>query len=186
MLHKGIAFESRPVNLLAGEHLTSEFLAKNPSGFVPAIEINNQVFGESLAILEWIEETYPQNPLLPSSPTDRLLVRQICLMIASGIQPIQNLSVLRKLSSDPEVQASWAKHWIEVGLTKVEKIVSRHGGTYCLGGQLTFADLCVVPQMYNARRFNVDVRKFPTLMRIDANCRQLTNCHAASPDEQQK
>jgi maleylacetoacetate isomerase len=182
--HKGVAYSEVIVNLLKGEQSNPAFLAKNPGGGVPALEINSKIFGESLAILEWIEETYPTNPLLPQAPIDRLRVRQICQLITSGIQPIQNLSVMRRHSSDPAEQAKWAHHWISLGLEKLELLITSCAGTYCFGGQLTFADLCLVPQVYNALRFSVDISLFPTVNRINNHCLKLPDCDAAAPHNQ--
>jgi maleylacetoacetate isomerase len=184
LAHKQIPYTDVPVNLLANEQNSPSYLAINPGGFVPAISYNGNVFGESLAIMEWLEETFAAKPLLPASATDRLRVRQICQMIVSGIQPIQNLSVMRRYSSEPSEQSSWARHWIGLGLEKLEKIVAPHAGTFCHGGQLTMADLCLVPQIYNANRFNVDLTPFPTLTRINHNCLQIAECQAAAPQNQ--
>lgn len=179
--HKEISYQDIPVNLLKNEQNHPAFLAVNPSGFVPALSVNGTIFGESMAMLEWIEETFPQKPLLPQSPIDKMRVRQICQMIASGIQPIQNLSVMRYHSPEAAQQAAWSRHWIELGLSKVEKLVAQHAGTYCVGGQLSFADLCLVPQIYNALRFNVSLDAFPTLRRINDHCLTLPACDAAAP-----
>lgn len=184
LAHKGISFDDVAVNLLANEQNSPAYLAKNPGGFVPALEINGEFFGESLAMLEWIEETFRNNPLLPQNPNDRMRVRQMCQMIASGIQPIQNLSVMRMYSSDAGEQAKWARHWIAKGLDKLEQLVSQHAGTYCFGGALTLADLCLVPQIYNANRFNVDMTAYPTLNRINQLCLTIPECQASAPQNQ--
>jgi maleylacetoacetate isomerase len=182
--HKGIPYEDIAVNLLQNEQNSPEFLAVNPGGYVPALKINGQVYGESLALLEWIEETYPANPLLPKSAADRMRVRQICQHIASGIQPIQNLSVMRRHSGDPAEQAKWAQHWIQTGLQKLEALVTPTAGTFCFGGELTLADLCLVPQVYNALRFNVDMTAFPIISRINQHCLSLPSCEASAPNNQ--
>jgi maleylacetoacetate isomerase len=184
LIHKQIPYNDVPINLLANEQNSPAYLAVNPGGFVPAISYNGMVFGESIAIMEWLEDAFPGRPLLPQNPTDRLRVRQVCQLIVSGIQPIQNLSVMRKHSSDATEQSAWARHWISAGLEKVEKIVSPHSGSFCFGGQLTMADLCLVPQIYNAVRFNVDLTAFPTLARINQLCLQLTDCQTAAPHNQ--
>jgi maleylacetoacetate isomerase len=182
--HKGVIFSDLAVNLLQNEQNSPTYLAKNPGGYVPALEINGQIFGESMAILEWIEETWPHNPLLPASALDRLRVRQICNLIVSGIQPVQNLGVMRKHSSDAGQQAAWAHHWINLGLAKLEALIAPIAGTYCLGGELTMADLCLVPQVYNAQRFNVDLGPYPTIARINQHCLSLKSCIAAAPQNQ--
>jgi len=105
-------------------------------------------------------------------------------MIASGIQPIQNLSVMRRHSSDPVAQSEWGHHWIQKGFDKLELVVSKTAGTYCFGGTLTFADICLVPQVFNANRFKVDMDQYPTLKRINAHCLTLKACDAAAPHNQ--
>jgi maleylacetoacetate isomerase len=182
--HKGIQYEDIAVNLLQNEQNSPDFLSVNPGGYVPALKINGQAYGESLALLEWIEETYPANPLLPKSAVDRLRVRQICQHIASCIQPIQNLSVMRRHSADPAEQAKWALHWIQTGLQKLEALVTPTAGTFCFGGELTLADLCLVPQVYNALRFNVDMTAFPIISRVNQNCLSLPSCEASAPHNQ--
>lgn len=183
--HKNLKYVDVPINLLKDEQNSPNFRAKNPGGFVPAIGVNGQIFGESLAILEWLEETHPSPSLLPGSATDRMRIRQVCHQIVSGIQPIQNLSVLRQHSSDPAVQAAWAKHWILAGLAKVEQLISQHAGTYCFGGVVSMADLCLVPQVYNAVRFGIDMQQFPVVSRVNSNCLKLPACDASAPQHQQ-
>ncbi len=182
--HKGIHFSDVPVNLLQGEQSSPEYLRKNPGGYVPAIEIDGRIFGESLAILEWLEEEYPEKPLLPKNPLDRLRVRQICQLIVSGIQPVQNLAVLKRYSSDPNAQAAWAKEWISAGLIKLETLLQTTAKTYCFGDSLSIADLCLVPQIYNAKRFNADLTSFPVISRVNETCLKLPACEAAAPHNQ--
>jgi len=182
--HKGVSYNDVAVNLLQNEQNSPAYRAKNPGGYVPALEIGGQIFGESMAILEWIEETWPHNPLLPAAALDRMRVRQICNLIVTGIQPVQNLGVMRQHSSDPTQQASWANHWIALGLAKLEALIAPIAGTYCLGGELTMADLCLVPQVYNALRFNVDMSHYPTIARINHHCLTLKSCIAAAPQNQ--
>lgn len=183
--HKGIAYHDRPINLLKNEQNSPDYLALNPSGFLPALRTaDGTVYGESMAILEWIEEMFPHNPLLPNSPTERARVRQICQMIIAGTQPLQNLSVMRMYSKDLAEQQAWSQHWIALGIAKVEKIVAEHAGTYCMGGMLTWADLCIVPQVYNAIRFHISMDQFPTLNRINAHCLTLASCEASAPHNQ--
>ena len=182
--HKGIAYADRAINLLQNEQNSPDFLAKNPGGYVPAVEFDGEVFGESLAILEWIEETHPASPLLPKSPADRLRVRQMCHVIASGIQPIQNLAVMRRHSSDASEQAKWASHWIATGLEKFEALITPYADQFCFGGALSFADLCLVPQVHNAIRFNVSLLPYPVLARINAHCLTLPACIASAPQNQ--
>lgn len=182
--HKGILFEDVAINLLAGEQNSANYLSKNPGGYVPALEVDGKIFGESLAILEWLEEVYPEKPLLPADPIDRLRVRQISQLIVSGIQPVQNLAVLRRHSSDPNEQAKWASEWISSGLHKLEVLLQATAKKYCYGDTLTIADLCLVPQVYNAKRFNVDLSNLPVVSRINETCLKLPACEAAAPHNQ--
>lgn len=184
LAHKNVPFNDIPINLLANEQNSPNYLALNPGGFVPAIEINGAVFGESMAILEWIEETHPSPPLLPASPLDRMRVRQLCHLIVSGIQPLQNLAVMRKHSNDPLTQAAWARYWINAGLEKLESITRTTSGSYSFGGEFTMADVCLMPQIYNAIRFNVDVSNFPNLHRVQTNCMKLSSYEKSAPHNQ--
>jgi maleylacetoacetate isomerase len=172
------------INLLLGEQKNSSYLAKNPTGYVPALEIDGVFYGESMAILEWIEETYSEKPLLPVAPLDRLRVRQLANMITSGIQPLQNLAVIKRHSSDTAEQAKWSNEWITNGLAKVETVLKTTARTYTCGETVTFADLCLIPQMYNALRFNVDISAFPIANRIYEHCLKLPDCESAAPHNQ--
>jgi maleylacetoacetate isomerase len=185
LVYKNIPYNDVAINLLANEQNSPTYLAINPGGFVPAITYNGLVFGESMAILEWLEEMFPSQPLLPQSHTDRLRVRQICQIITSGIQPIQNLSVMRKHSTNPSEQTDWARYWISAGLEKVEALITPYAGTFSYGGSLTMADLCLIPQVYNAKRFNVDLSKFPLITRVNQHCLQLPTCQQSAPQNQQ-
>ena len=185
LIHKEVAYTGIPVNLLENEQNSPAYLAVNPAGYVPGLSVDGKVFGESLAMLEWIEETHPNKPLLPKNSLDRMRVRQMCLHIAAGIQPLQNLAVIRAYSDDAQKQAEWASRWISSGMTKLEELVGAHAGTFCMGNNLSFADLCLVPQTYNAKRFNVSMDDFPTLKRITEHCLTLEACVAASPERQQ-
>ncbi len=182
---KGVTWHDVPVNLLADAQKSPDYLKVNPAGFVPAVEINGRCFGESLAILEWLEETHPTPPLLPKDPLDRMQVRQLMFQIACNTQPVQNLSVMRLHSADKDEQQKWARHWITAGLAGYEKLLE-HGrpGRFSFGDHVTMADLCLVPQIYNARRFNVDVGQWPLLEAIGQRCMELPECKAAHPDKQ--
>lgn len=181
---KGVAFNSVIVNLLKGEQNDGGFQQKSPTGQIPCLDVDGKYLVESVAIMEWLEETYPQNPLLPSDPLDRIEVRQMCGIIALGIQPIQNISVLQKISPDKGERAKWARHWIERGFTAYERKASALAGTYSFGGQLTMADICLVPQVYNAHRFQVDMTAYPTMEKIYQHCLTLPSCQKAHPDQQ--
>jgi len=183
--YKNVPYKDIAVNLVKGEQTKQDFLKKNPSGHVPCLLVGKQPLGESMAILEWIEETYPKNPLLPKDPFSRAIVRQLALTIAAGTQPIQNLKVQKHISTDAKVGQKFAKYWIEQGLQVYEKIAAQHAGTYSFGGELTIADLCLIPQVYNALRFGVDMSQFPISQRIYSHCRKLNSCVQAAPESYQ-
>jgi maleylacetoacetate isomerase len=182
---KGLDCRYVPVNLLTDAHKSPDFLKANPAGLVPALEIDGHCFGESLAILEWLDETFPEPALLPKDPLARMHVRQLAMQIACNTQPIQNLGVQRKHSSNQSEQLAWAKHWITVGLETYEKMLATgKPGKFSYGDQVTIADLCLIPQVYNAHRFKVDVSQWPVLEAINNRCLELPECRAAHPDKQ--
>jgi maleylacetoacetate isomerase len=184
LAHKGISYSLKEVNLLAEDQLAPGYLKYSPTGTVPCLVLpNGNAYGESLPILEWLEETYPTPPLLPQDPESRLAVRQLAHVIISQIQPLQNLSVLKKLTQDGLASRDWARHWIQKGLGAFEALLEGKNcsGTYCFGGELTWADLCLVPQCYNARRFDVDLELFPRIRGIEGRCLKLPSCQSAFP-----
>jgi maleylpyruvate isomerase len=185
---KGVAWESRPVHLRRGDQLGSEHEARNPMRQVPWLEIApGRGLGQSMAILEWLEEAHPAPPLLPRDPWLRAKARQLAETVNSGIQPLQNLAVLRKvkheLDADPD---AWARDWIAPGLAALERETSATAGTFCVGDEPSFADVFLVPQLFNARRYGVDVSEaaFPTLLRIEGACEELPAFAASHPDRQ--
>lgn len=179
--YKGIAYDSIPVNLLQNEQRSAPYTQKSPMQNVPMLEIDGKALTESLAIMEWIEETYPKPALLPTDAMTRATVRELCQIIASDIQPIQNLKVMQYYSADPKDRERWAKHWISQGLKAVEARLNQTAGTFSVGGELTMADLCLIPQVYNALRFNVDMNQFPLCRRIYDHCLKLPHCDKAAP-----
>jgi len=181
---KGVAYESKPINLLKGEQRSPAYLKLNPSGTVPCLVVDGIPYGESLAMLEWIEEKFPQRALLPQDPGSRMRVRQMCLAIVAGTQPLQNLSVQNFYSTDAVKKIAWAKHWNHLGMQAFANLIEAHAGTFCFGSQLTLADLCLIPQFYNAIRFGVDVDQFPKLKKIYEHCLALPECDAAAPHNQ--
>lgn len=184
---KKIPFDSRPVNLLKGEQSTASYAKINPSNFVPGLDIEGQTFGESMAIIEWIDEKWPNNPLLPQDPFSRLKVRQLYMTISSGTQPLQNLIAQKYFSDDVLQRKEYAQHWINRGFRTFENLLSKSGsgtGTFCYGSQVSMADLCLVPQVYNAKRFNVNLDEFPMISRIYRQCLTTDACIAASPEKQ--
>lgn len=186
---KGIDYEYKAVNLVkdGGQQLTEEYKALNPIKQVPTLVIDGITLGQSMAILEYLEETRPEKRLLPVDPKQKAKVRQISEMINSGIQPIQNLSVLKmieKVTGDESKKVEWAKHWITNGLQAVELMLGKTSGKYCVGDEVSFADLFLVPQMYNAVRFEVDLAPFPIIKRVVEECGKLDAFKKADANNQ--
>ncbi|MCL4110495.1 UNVERIFIED_CONTAM: hypothetical protein GTU68_022377, partial [Idotea baltica] len=190
---KGLTYESIPVHLLrdGGEHLTESYTQINPQQQVPALDIGNgTILTQSLAILEYLDETYPEPPLLPKPPLERARVRALTQVIACDIHPINNLNVLGYLINDmgvnQENRVVWYRNWIENGFPAFEKLLteSSETGEFCHGDTPTLADILLVPQVYNARRFDVDLSDFLTIRRIEAACLALESFQAAVPEAQ--
>jgi maleylacetoacetate isomerase len=183
---KGIPYEAFPVSLLDGEAEGSEHLRRNPAGFVPVLEIpgsHGPYLTESLAIIEYLEETHPGLPaLLPGSPENRARIRALAEVINAGTQPIQNIPVLERHSRDPAEQKAWAREFIARGLETYEKLCAPLAKTYSVGDAFSLADLCLIPQVYNAERYQVDLRQFPVISAIDARCRSLAVFESSHPD----
>jgi len=183
---KQIPYEYRAVHLVNGEQMKPEFAQLNPMKEVPLYVENGKSIAQSLAIMEFLEELHPKPALLPADPYLRAKTRQLCQIIASDTQPVQNLRVLEMIKAklgDKERQ-EWARHWIDNGLKGMEAEVARTAGKYCMGDSVTMADCCLIPQLFNARRFNVDLTPFPTLMRVEKALELLPECKAAHPDSQ--
>jgi maleylacetoacetate isomerase len=173
-----------------GEQYTPAYKALNPQGIIPTLEDGGRVLTQSLAIIEYLEERHPEPPLLPRDPADRAVVRSMALAIACEIHPLQNLRVLNYVKdvlhhTEEEVNA-WSRHWVTQGLTAVEQIVRAvpNRGDFCFGHTPTLADLCLVPQLVNARRFGCDLSVCPTLVKIDATCLALPAFANAVPEKQ--
>lgn len=189
---KGLAVDSIPVHLVrgGGEQHADGYRALNPLGLVPTLVVDGRALGQSLAIVEWLEETHPSPPLLPASPWERARAREIALLIACDIHPLNNLRVLRYLTgtldADEARQLAWYRHWVESGLGALETMLAgdERRGPYCVGDTPTLADICLVPQLYNARRFGVDLTPFPTLLAVDAACAALAAFMQAAPAAQ--
>jgi len=183
--HKKVPYEARIINLLANEQTSPEHIERSPLGVVPCLVIDGKPMTESLAILELLDELFPTPPLLPSDPWQRARVRQLSEIVNSGIQPLHNLGTIRRVSSDPDEQKAWARHWIERGLSAFEALLAQDGSNdalYCVGDQLSMADVCLVPQIYQARRFGADLTRFPRTMRIHDHVASLEAAVASSPE----
>lgn len=183
---KGLSHELEGVNLLKSEQQGDAYLSKNSQGLLPALETEQGVLAQSLAILEWLEETHTDTPLLPADAWQKAQVRSFCYAIACDIHPIDNLRVLKYLASElgasDEQKNTWYRHWIIEGFKKLEQTVSE--GPFCFGDKVTLADLCLVPQVFNALRFNVDMGQFPKLLAIYEHCNTLPAFIAAKPENQ--
>ena len=171
------------IDLLKAEHQSPNYLQKNPAGQVPCLQVDNKFFNESLPILEWLEELYPQPALLPSLPDERLEVRALALTIVAGTQPMQNLAAQRYYSDDIERRKIYSQHWIKRGLSAYESMLklNQSSGLYSFGNQISLADLCLIPQCYNAERFEVDLNNFPLMQAINQRCLATQACKASSP-----
>ena len=187
---KGISYESVPVDLRPGAHRQPGYLARNPQGLIPALEDGGAVIGQSLALIEYLEETHPQPPLLPRLPLERARVRSMALAIACDLHPLNNLRVLNYLRSplgqDEAAVDGWYRHWVAEGFRALEEEAIRASGDghHMFGSQVTLADVCLVPQMFNAHRFRCDVAPFPTLRAICAHLETLPAFARAAPDAQ--
>jgi maleylacetoacetate isomerase len=181
---KGLSYESIPVNLLQGEQNADAYLAVNPSGQVPTLKVGDRCLSESMAIIEWLEDTYPYESILPKDPWDRALVRELALMVVAGIQPVQNLKVGRFYSEDQKQREAWNKRFIEEGFQALEKKLAGYPGPFAFGSQLTLADIALVPQVYNALRVGVEMRRFPRIEAIYSHCIKMDECEKAAPHRQ--
>ena len=195
---KGLPYEQVPVHLLrdGGQQFTPEYRRLNPDALVPAL-VDESADGnavasltQSLAIIEYLEETHPEPPLLPSDPADRAFVRGIALSIACDIHPLNNLRVLRYLVRQLKVSEddknAWYRHWCEQGLAAIETTLARDGrvGRFCFGDMPTLADCCLIPQVANAQRLDCDLSGMPTIMRINDACMALDAFADAAPARQ--
>ena len=182
--YKGISYQKVAVNILLNEQFSPEHLVRSPKGFIPVLKVNNQYLTESLAILEWIEEQHPKPSLLPNDSFSRAQVRKLSLLITAGIQPLQNMRTLKFYSDDQSRRNEWAKHFIAEGMKNFEAELQNTAGTYCYSSQLSFADLCLIPQCYNALRFGVALEQFPIIHRIYHNCLRLESYQSSVPENQ--
>jgi maleylacetoacetate isomerase len=188
---KRIAVTMVTKQLRRGEHRLKDFLQVNPQGFVPALRLDDgRVLTQSLAIIEYLDEVYPEPPLLPASPVDRARVRGMAQLIGCDIHPLNNLRVLQYLEGPLAQTAStrdaWYRHWIACGFAALEEILARDAsrGRFCFGESPTIADVFLVPQVFNARRFSVDLSPYPRIVAIDTACREIAAFASAAPEKQ--
>lgn len=188
---KGVAFDSVAIDLVAGAQSAAEHQARNPLGRVPALVLEDgRSLGESVAILEWLEETIPAPALYPKDPWQRARTRQLIEIVNGAIQPLQNISVLRRLSPDSAVQRAWGAHFNELGLAAYEALLAQIAaegggeGPFSIGATLSAADLFLVPQLYGARRFHVDVSRFPRVLAAEQAALATPHAEAARPENQ--
>jgi maleylacetoacetate isomerase len=186
--YKNLAYEPVHVNILEGEQKTPEYLARNPIGHVPTLSIDGVPYVESVAIMELLEELYPAPALLPKEPHGRARVRALVETINAGIQPLQNLTVLARVGEEDK-RSAWLKHFVPRGLTAFESLMASAEadgvkGPFAFGTTLSMADCCLVPQVYAARRFGVDLAPFPRILRAEAAAMELPFVVAAKPEAQ--
>ena len=184
---KGLSAEAFSHHLRKGEQRAPEYLAINPQGFVPTLQAAGLNLTQSLAIIEWLDETYPVPPLLPKEPLRRAQVRAFAQVIACDTHPIQNLKILarlRELGLAEDQVTGWAAWANREGLAACEKLITHEAGPFCFGDIPTVADLCLVPQLANARRFGVDLAVFPRLLAAEAAAKQLKAFADAAPERQ--
>lgn len=186
---KEVPYDQKFLSLVTGEQRESEYLSKNPQGLVPFLQDGAVGMAQSMAMLEHLEEHYPENPLLPKDAAGRARVRQLANIIACDIHPLDNLRVLKYITGElgvtEEQKTTWYHHWIIEGFKAFEILLETGDkGLYCHGDKITFADVLLIPQIYNARRFKCPLEDFPNILRIDENCNKLQSFIDAGPDIQ--
>jgi len=186
---KGIAYESHAVDLRTDEQQSADYRRLNPQGFVPMLEMDGERLTQSLAIFDYLDAQVPEPPLVPRDPGGRAHVLALALTVACDIHPLNNLRVLRYLKNElgqpQDAIDHWYRHWCAEGLAALEGLASPTAGKFLYGDTLTMADICLVPQIYNARRLDTPLDAFPTLTRVDAALTALPAFAAAHPDRQE-
>jgi maleylacetoacetate isomerase len=187
---KGLSYDTQAVHLLkqGGEQHSAEYAAINPSELVPTLLDQQYVLTQSLSILEYLEEAYPKTALLPQNLQQRAQIRAFAQHIACEIHPLNNLRVLQYLEQTLAVSNSektaWYQHWIKLGFHSLEQQLQHSNGKYCFGEQASFADCCLIPQVYNAKRFQIDLTEYPKIQSIYTHCMQLAAFQQAAPEQQ--
>jgi maleylpyruvate isomerase len=189
---KGLSYEQVPIHLRrgGGEQFTAGYKQINPQSLLPTLESEDRYLTQSLAIVEYLEEQYPTPPLLPKNAADRALVRSMALIIACEVHPIQNLRVLnyvkKEYNQTDEQVNRWALHWIDLGLASLEQMIGAQTarGNFCFGDTPTLADICLVPQLGNARRFGCDLSRYPDILSIEKVCIAIPAFADAAPEKQ--
>lgn len=187
---KGLDYEQRPINLAEGAQKAGDYRALNPQGFVPMLEIDGHRLTQSLSIIVYLDQKYRDPPLMPADPADGAHVRSLALTVACDIHPLNNLRVLKYLKGtlglSEEAKDLWYRHWVAEGLAALEEMARPRAGTFLFGDRPTIADVCLVPQLYNARRFSVPLDDYPTLRRADETASAHAAFAAAHPDRQEQ
>jgi maleylacetoacetate isomerase len=187
---KGVKYDNRIVNLAHGDQKTAAFRAKNPQGLIPCLEIDGLFLTQSLAICDYLDAKYDSVPFVPSDPAERSHVLALALTVACDIHPLNNLRILNylkgKLGVDEQARDAWYRHWVSDGLTALEALAAPRAGSFLYGDTPTLADICLVPQLYNARRFAVPLDPYPTLRRADETASANPAFAAAHPDLQEQ
>lgn len=187
---KGLAYEDAFIHLRRGDQRAAAYLAVNPQGLVPALEIDGETLTQSTAIVEYLDETHPEPPFLPAEPAGRARVRALAAIVACDIHPINNLRVLRYLNRplghDQAAVETWYNHWIATGFEAFERLLAAGRGTgeFCHGDRPGLADIALVPQVVNSERYRLDLSPYPTVSRVYRNCMQLDAFAAAHPNNQ--
>lgn len=183
---KGQTVEAVPVDLREGRQCSADYHALNPTGLVPSLDTGEGLLGQSLAIIEYLDERFPEPPLLPSGAFARARARALALQVACDIHPLNNLRVRqyleRELGANEEQKLAWYHHWLRLGLDALERQLAGNGSLFCCGDTPGLADICLVPQLYNARRFSLDLSPYPRLVAIDTACQRLDAFASAHPD----
>jgi maleylacetoacetate isomerase len=184
---KGLSYQTIGIHLVKGKHKEEPFISINPQTRVPALKLDSdEILIQSLAIIDYLDETHPQPPLLPADPLLRARVRAVSQIITMDVHPLGNTGprnyLLKVLNHDLETVDAWTRHWIEDGFSAVEKMISP--APYCFGAQPTLADICLVPQVFNARRYKADMAKFPKIAAVDEACQKHPAFAAAAPAAQ--